>query len=194
MARIVRTGFGIDEGGFGKGVALRGAASAALRAGAGCVVLDFGGQISMNGICGDVWVDIAHPDDRHRGLARLEMASGSVATSGNSERGLVVDGVRHGHILDPRSGRPAVDWGTVTVVADDPVTADCLSTALYVMGPRQGIAWLLNRPEIDAVFVERSGEEGIITATAGLRDRLEVSVGKVSHLSRSEARFAEILH
>jgi thiamine biosynthesis lipoprotein len=174
IARIERAGLGIDEGGFGKGVALRSAARAAREAGAGCVVLDFGGQISIEGSCGSLWIDIAHPDDRHRGLARLEVKAESVATSGNSERGLVVDGVRYGHVLDPRSGRPAADWGTVTVVADDPVTADCLSTALFVMGPEQSIEWLRGWPEIDAIFVDRTGEKTEMTATAGLEGRLEV--------------------
>jgi thiamine biosynthesis lipoprotein len=194
MARLEQAGFGIEEGGFGKGIALRSAVAAALDAGAECVVLDFGGQVSMNGSCGATWVDIAHPDDRHRGLARLEIGAGSVATSGNSERGLVIDGVRHGHILDPRSGRPVVDWGTVTVVADDPVTADCLSTALYVMGPRQGIEWLRNRPEVDAVFIERSGEDKFITATAGLQGRLEVFGWKVGYLRAAEPGIAENSH
>lgn len=182
VARLAKAGFGIEEGGFGKGIALRSAVAAARDAGAGCVVLDFGGQISMNGSCGAAWVEIAHPDDRHRGLARLEMGVGSIATSGNSERGLNVDGARHGHILDPRSGRPAVDWGTVTVVTEDPVTADCVSTALLVMGPKQGVDWLRGRPDIDAVFVERSGDTTEMTATAGLVGRLETFGGKVEFL------------
>lgn len=192
-ARIERAGFGIDEGGFGKGVALRSAAAAALEAGAECVVLDFGGQISIDGSCATAWIDIADPNDRHRGLARFEMGAKSVATSGNSERGLTVDGVRYGHILDPRSGRPAADWGTVTVVAEDPVAADCLSTALHVMGPRQGIEWLRGRPEIDAVFVESSGEKKL-TVTAGLEGRLEVSGGRVEMLPPAQARAAEFSH
>jgi len=192
-ARIERAGFGIDEGGFGKGVALRSAAAAALESGAGCVVLDFGGQISMDGSCAPAWIDIADPSDRHRGLARLKMGAESVATSGNSERGLSVEGVRYGHILDPRSGRPAADWGTVTVVAKDPVAADCLSTALLVMGPREGIEWLRGRPEIDAVFVERSEEEKI-TATAGLESRLEVSGERVELLPPAQPRTAAFSH
>jgi thiamine biosynthesis lipoprotein len=190
-ARIEKPGFGIEEGGFGKGVALRSAATAAREAGARCVVLDFGGHISMSGGCEEAWIHIAHPNHRDIGLARLELAGGSVATSGNSERGLMMDGVRRGHILDPRSGQPAEDWGTVTVVVEDPVTADCLSTALFVMGPEKGIEWLGNRPQIDAVFVVRSGEEIIMTATAGLQARLEVTGGKVSFLPPAVAGIAE---
>ena len=47
-----------------------------------------------------------------------------------------VEGVRWGHILDPRTGRPAPAWGSVTVVSADPLEADAMATALYIMGPR----------------------------------------------------------
>jgi thiamine biosynthesis lipoprotein len=145
--------FGIEEGGFGKGVALRDAAEAALETGAICVRLDFGGQTLLQGSCNPIEIGIAHPGDRGTVPATLTVTSGSVATSGNSERGLLIDGVRVGHLLDPHSGRPAADFGSVTVVSTDPVAADCLATALYAMGPERGRAWLQTRTEIEAVFV-----------------------------------------
>ncbi len=175
-------GFGIEEGGFAKGVALREAAAAALAAGAICVVMNFGGQVQVAGGCGDRWVEIADPQQRSRGVARISLDSGSIATSGNSERGLVVDGVELGHLLDPLSGRPAPSWGAVTVVAADPVTADCLATALYVMGPHRGAEWLREQTGIEAVFAEGSGMTTQLTATAGLRGRLVVSEGTVTYL------------
>ena len=188
VARIKTAGFGIEEGGFGKGVALREAADAALKAGADCVVLDFGGQVAIDGHCRGIRVDIAHPDRRDERIAILNIRSGSVATSGNSERGLVVNGVARGHLLDPETGCPAPDWGSVTVVASDPVAADCLSTALYVMGPTAGGEWLRGRPEIEAVFVERSGVDTRMTVTPGLKGRLEVTVEKLAYLQHVPTR------
>jgi len=182
IARIDIDGFGIEEGGFGKGVALDEAADAAREAGADCVMLDFAGQIAIDGDCPEIKVDLADPDLRVERIAMLRVRSGSVATSGNSERGLVVNGVTRGHLLDPRTGSPAPDWGSVTVVASDPVAADCLSTALYVMGPKAGGEWLRGRPDIEAVFVERNGEDTRMTATPGLKGRLEVTVGKLTYL------------
>jgi thiamine biosynthesis lipoprotein len=95
-----------------------------------------------------------------------------VATSGSSERGIVVDGERLGHILDPRTGRPSGDFGSVTVWAPDAFTADCLSTALYVMGPDAALAWAATHPGQSVVVVRQ--EDGTLTATAtpDLRDRL----------------------
>lgn len=175
-------GLRFEEGGFGKGAALRDAVDSALASGASCVVLDFGGQIAVGGDCRPMQIAISDPDNRHREIAELRLFEGSVATSGLSERGFVVDGVRYGHILDPRSGTPAPDWGTVTVVAADPVVADCLATALYVMGPTRGAEWLLGHTEIEAIFIQRIGPKTEFTATPGLMGRLENTKEKVTYL------------
>lgn len=166
--RRLQPGFGIDEGGFGKGVALREAAAAALAAGAICVALDLGGQLHLAGRCAPREVAIADPDARHRAAATLVLTSGSAASSGNSERAVVVDGQRVGHLLDPRTGRPAADFGSVTVVAEDPVAADCVATALFVLGPEAGLAWADARSDIDAVFVLRSESGARMAVTEGL--------------------------
>ena len=62
----------------------------------------------------------------------------------------------------------------MTVVADDPVAADCVSTALYVMGPDDGALWAARHPEIEAVFVEESAGRVRFRVTSGLRTRLVV--------------------
>jgi thiamine biosynthesis lipoprotein len=156
-ARRLVADFGVEEGGFGKGIALRDAARAAIGAGAECVRLDLGGQHHVEGDCGVAEFAIAHPRDRDRVIGKLELAVGSVATSGNSERAVTAERARIGHILDPRSGQPTPDYGSVTVVAPDPIAADCLSTALYVMGPEAAAVWLQGRPGIGVVFAVEGG-------------------------------------
>ena len=150
--RRLSSGAVIEEGGFGKGIALRDAAVAASEAGAECLRLDFGGQLLITPNCGTATIAVADPSNRGRVVAEFVILGGSVATSGNSERTLDVDGRRIGHVLDPRSGRPAPDWGAVTVLADDPLVADCLATALFVMGPDDGLKWLESVEGIEAVF------------------------------------------
>lgn len=129
---------GIDEGAWGKGWALDKAAEALRDAGAASFVLDFGGQVLAGG--GATAVAVAHPRDRARTVATIRLKNASASTSGNSERGLVVNGRRAGHLLDPRTGEPAPDFGSVTVVAPDALTADVLSTAFFVLGPEEGMA------------------------------------------------------
>lgn len=148
----------IDTGAFGKGSALR-AAAGAMKALGTRGLLDLGGQIWAWGSASEPWlVSVAHPLHRRRGIVALVVQNVSVATSGTSERWTEVESERLGHILDPRSGRPAPAWGSVTVVSPDPMAADILSTALYVMGPDDGMTWVQNHPEIGVFFLEICGE------------------------------------
>ena len=166
-------GAGIEEGGFGKGVALDDAGAALLAAGARGAFLDFGGQTLLLGETSPTFTALAHPDDRALGVLRLELRPGSSATSGNSERGIEVDGVRLGHVLDPRSGGPARDFGSLTVLAPNATDADCLSTALYVLGPDEALRFAEARPRVDVVLLERAEGHLRVRATSGLRGRLE---------------------
>ena len=152
---------GIDEGAWGKGWALDRAAVAARAAGATSLVLDLGGQVLAWGE--ERTIGVAHPRDRTRTVVTLRLADASASTSGNSERGHVVTGRRIGHLLDPRTGEPAPDFGSVTVVAPSGLVADILSTAFFVLGPRDGLA-ASARLRVEGVAHETlfflEGEEG----------------------------------
>lgn len=169
----------LDSGAFGKGAALRRARAALESAGARSAILDFGGQQLAFGLPdrGAVWtVDVAHPARRGEAAARLEITGGSVATTGQSERAIRTAHGRIGHVIDPRSGHPVPAWGSVTVVHDDPLVADVLSTALFVMGPADGAEWLRRRPEIAALFVVEGSPGLSLRPTAAMRSMLEVPV------------------
>jgi thiamine biosynthesis lipoprotein len=135
---------GIDEGAWGKGYALDRAGERLRRAGATDALLDLGGQILAlgRGVGDTPWtVSVADPRDRQRPVARILLPPGfSISTSGNSERGRRVGGRRIGHLLDPSTGSPAPDFGAVSVVCPSGLVADILSTAFFVLGPREGLA------------------------------------------------------
>lgn len=166
-----RVGAGFEEGGFGKGAALD-EAEKALRALGVRAFLDLGGQVLYLGGSSAREVRVAHPDQRDRAAFVLAIEAGSCATSGNSERGIEVEGERLGHLLDPRSGAPARDFGSVTVLAPSATDADCLSTALYVLGPDAALAFVHARPHFDAVVLERRGGDLRLRATWGLQGSL----------------------
>lgn len=152
----------IDAGGFGKGAALERALRVLERSAAGGALVDAGGQLLAVGSPPDRrrWrIAVAHPERRDEPIGWLAVRDASVATSSLSERSVVVGGVARGHVLDPRTGRPAPDWGSVTVVSRDPVAADVLSTALYVLGPEEGLAWARAHGPVPALFLETTGQE-----------------------------------
>lgn len=149
----------LDAGAFGKGEALRRLA-AALPDGPPWMV-DFGGQIAVGGAPAAAgWpVTVAHPARRHQAALDLTLATGSLATSGASERSPVVEGRLIAHILDPRTGRPVHRTGSVTVWHEDPLVADILSTALYVMGADAGLDYA-ERHGVAAVFLVPDPADG----------------------------------
>jgi FAD:protein FMN transferase len=70
------------------------------------------------------------------------VSSGAIATSGDYERFVEVDGVRHCHILDPRSGRSVHSFQSVTVHATSCLIAGSASTIAMLKGEDEGLAWL----------------------------------------------------
>ncbi len=150
----------IDTGGFGKGAALDRAAAAVGADGPWAI--DLGGQVMVAGSPPGArgWeVALAHPARRGEAVGAVRLTSGSLATSGGSERDVTVRGVRVGHILDPRTGRPAAFRGSVTVWHPSGLVADMLSTALYVMGPDTGLAWA-DAHDIAVCYIRLGGAAG----------------------------------
>lgn len=138
-------GIRLDFGGLGKGLALDSAASALAEGGVSSARLNFGGQVLVVGKPppGGWEILVADPQGPFP-AAELRLRSGSASTSGNSER--------PGHIVDPRNGRSVEGRYSVTVVASDGASADALSTALFVMGPEEGLSWAGAR-KVAALFV-----------------------------------------
>jgi FAD:protein FMN transferase len=122
-------------------------------------------------------VAVADPRDRGRAAVRFRIEDESVSTSGNSVRGLTVEGRRIGHLLDPRTGRPAPDFGSATAVAPSGLAADVLSTAFFVLGPEKGLelSQSLRRRGFpnEALFLVVSDGGWKAVASPGLRSRLK---------------------
>jgi len=165
---------GIDEGAWGKGYALDAAAARLKKAGVREALLDLGGQLL---VLGHRAVSVADPRRRGLAAASLSLSDASLSTSGNSERGHSVGGRRIGHLLNPRSGRPAPDFGSATAVAPSGLVADILSTAFFVLGPEKGLALSerLRREGYpnEALFLVVRGDRLEATSSPGLRFQLE---------------------
>lgn len=180
--RRLRALYLVDTGAFGKGIALRDAVDSGLEAGVVCIDLNFGGQVMRSGSCQETRISIANPRQRWSSVAACQFATGSLATSGNSERSIVIGSDRIAHIIDPRNGRPSLFDGSVTVKSDDPVVADALSTALFVMGPEAGREWIESAfdLEVEALWIAADGEPIWSTPGFELHDAREKGAGKTS--------------
>jgi thiamine biosynthesis lipoprotein len=137
-------GMQLDFGGFVKEYAADRAAERARRLGCGHGLVDLGGDLSVIGPHpdGSPWrVGLRDPRDPERAIARIDLWQGGVATSGDYERFMIVDGVRYAHILDPRSGWPVEGLASVSVLASHCLIAGTTSTIGMLRGPDGG-DWL----------------------------------------------------
>lgn len=159
-SRIVLNGGGqFEEGGFGKGYAIDRMLSSVD---APSVVINFGGQI---GTRGDITVSIADPRDRRKPVIEFSITGGSLSTSSGSEKTFTSSGRTFSHIIDPRTGEAMAPRGSASAIAVRALDADILSTALYVLGPDEGLRWA-NDNDVAAIFIT---ETNVIRVSAAAR-------------------------
>lgn len=142
----------LDPTGLVKGWAVE-RASQVLRA-HGCInhCVNGGGDMQLAGEAepGRPWgVGIVDPHDRTDVLTVVTGRDFAVATSGTAERGA--------HILDPRTGRPAVGVASATIVGPELTFADAYATAAVILG-RDAIRWIDGLPGYEALLVTDDGE------------------------------------
>ncbi len=102
-------------------------------------------------------------------LFEIEVGSMAVCTSGDYARGIEIDGQRLSHIIDPRTGRPAKEAASVTVIAPTALEADIWATALSVLGP----AGLHKLPaQVEALVIVRTEQGPRHMATPGMMEYL----------------------
>lgn len=124
-------------------------------------VISLGGSILTYGgkPDGSPWrVGIVNPFDTSDSIGVLTLeGQWCISTSGDYERYVELDGVRYHHILDPKTGAPALsDVRGVTILMKDGLLSDGLSTACYILGPEKGMA-LAGQYGAEALFVMADG-------------------------------------
>lgn len=138
------TGMEIDFGGVVKEYAADRAATLCLEAGIRHGLVNLGGDIRIVGPHpnGEPWqIGIRHPRQAGEIIRTVALRRGALASSGDYERCIVLEGVRYGHILNPKTGWPARHLAAVSVVADFCVIAGSAST-IAMLKEAQGPAWL----------------------------------------------------
>jgi thiamine biosynthesis lipoprotein len=143
--RLGVPGMRLDLGGIVKEYAADRCAKLCRDMGAEAGVVDLGGDLALIGPHrdGSPWiVGIKAPRSSGQATARIELPRGGLATSGDYERALIVDGRRYSHIVDPRSGEPVQSFASVSVVADSCLVAGAAATLAMLMSTERGGAYL----------------------------------------------------
>ena len=150
-------GMSVDLGGFAKGFAVDQAYTLMVKREPINALINLGGNIRCLGTATPKrpWrIGVRNPFDGMKMLGYVSLDSGmSVATSGNYERFVTINGERYAHIIDPRTGYPVQGMAGVTVISTLATEADVMSTALFVAGV-DGAAGLLEKlPDSEALLV-----------------------------------------
>lgn len=163
----------IDTGGILKGYGVDRAIEALQKRGIKNVLVNAGGNIRTLGKNGEgeAWrIGVEHPRaPGSKMIAVLELDNRAVATSGDYQRYFFYDGKRYHHIIDPETGEPANRAISATVIAPDAITADALSTAVFVMGRKEGLKFLEDNG-LEGIIIDGNGAE----ATDGLGKEVKI--------------------
>jgi FAD:protein FMN transferase len=162
--RFLRPGLEINLGSIGKGYALdriaawldreRNLPAVLLQGGSSSVYARGSPSIDVRG-----WpIDLRHPWEPGRYLARVWLKSRALGTSAATFQYLEHEGRKLGHVLDPRTGWPASGVASASVVAPTAAEADALSTAFFVGGPELARAVCSARPDVGCVLLPEADD------------------------------------
>jgi len=146
----------LDLGGIAKGYIIDTGTAVLRGAKVERSIINAGGDISVIGRRPDElpWrVGVQNPENPAEIRWILPLDDESVVTSGDYQRFFMVDDVRYHHIIDPRTGFPARELTSVTVVGENSATCDALSTAVFVLGLKEGRSLIEKLPDVEAIIV-----------------------------------------
>jgi thiamine biosynthesis lipoprotein len=172
-ALLKKQGQSVNLGGIGKGYASDKMLEILRSFNISSAYINLGGNVAVLGTkpdCTSWRVGIQHPRMDDRLLGVVTVTDQSVVTSGDYQRYFLdPTGRRYHHLLNPITGYPA-DSGliSVTIVSDSGITADGLSTAIFVSGLEKGLHILKCFPGTEAILVDANLT---VYVTYGLKDR-----------------------
>lgn len=164
---------------FTKGYVMEKAAAVAMASpGVDGLVLNVGGDILVKGDWTEP-VRVSDPRlDAENGasLGVVSLTNKSIATSGNYRRGEALDGQWFSHIMDPRTGMPAQDVISATVIHPDAVTAGALATAFNVLSVEESKDLAANYQDLEYLIVTKNGEQIASESWAGANPETSISM------------------
>ena len=150
-------GMRIGFGGIGKGYAAERARVIMKEAGAASGIVNASGDLTTWGSqpSGEPWtVGIVNPNARHEVFSYVNITDMAVATSGNYEKFVIIDGKKYSHTIDPRTGLPVAGIKSVTIITLNAEIADAMATPVMIMGIKVGLDLINQMNDIEAIIID----------------------------------------
>lgn len=185
----------IDLGGIAKGFIIDAIGKNIKSEGCPDYVVNIGGDLAISGISPQgekVWnIGIRSPFSKENVIGYFPYSGpAGIATSGNYERYIEIDGELFTHIVDPKTGRPVKNVLSVTVIAENALIADSWATALFVLGPEKSQKILRHHPELHVIYFYQKGA----TTHFWYHDHLEISFIDESSIFQSDISEKGLIH
>jgi thiamine biosynthesis lipoprotein len=154
---LCEKGMRIGFGGIGKGYAAERAKQVLKLQGVENGVVNASGDLNAWGLQpnGQPWtVGIANPDSSNEIFSYINITDMAVATSGNYEKFIMVDGKKYSHTINPRTGLPVTGIKAVTIITTNAEIADAMATPVMIMGINAGLDMINQMKNIEAVIID----------------------------------------
>lgn len=155
--RLKEKGMRIGFGGIGKGYAAERAKFIMKEKGAGSGIVNASGDMTTWGFQpgGDPWtIGIADPDSKGQVFSYMNITDMAVATSGNYEKFIMVNGRKYSHTINPKTGLPVIGIKSVTIFSPNAEIADAMATPVMIMGIGAGLDMVNQINNLEAIVID----------------------------------------
>jgi len=150
-------GMRIGFGGIGKGYAAERAKQLLIKNGVKSGIVNAAGDLTTwgNQPNGKPWtIAITDPDTQNKAFSYLNISGVAVATSGNYEKYVVIDGKKYSHTIDPKTGFPVSGIKSVTIICPNAELADAMATPITVLGVDAGLGLINQMQQIACIIID----------------------------------------
>lgn len=158
---LKEAGMKISFGAIGKGYAADKAKELLVSKQVVAGIINAAGDLTTWGTkaSGEKWlIGIANPLSKDKIFSWLPILESSVATSGNYEKYVIINGKKYTHIIDPRSGYPSSGVNSVSVFAKSAELCDALATAIFIMGTNAGLSLINQLGGTEVIIVDANNK------------------------------------
>ncbi len=150
-------GMRIGFGGIGKGYAAEMAKKVMQEMGVESGIVNASGDLTAWGFQpnGEEWtIGIANPNIKDQVFSFMKITGLAVATSGNYEKYILIDGKKYSHTINPRTGLPVTGIKSVTVITKNAEIADAMATPVTIMGVQAGLDMINQIKDIEVIIID----------------------------------------